>query len=58
MFANHIGADSSSLWAAVTSGNGVIDVHLLACVIARIWNGLQAVSNWDELVAKRKEEIQ
>jgi len=52
MFANHIGANSTSLWAAVTSGNGTIGFHLLACVLARIWTGLQAISNWDELVAK------
>jgi len=58
MFANHIGANSTSLWAAVTSGNGTIGFHLLACVLARIWTGLQAISNWDELVAKGKEEIQ
>jgi hypothetical protein len=58
MFANHIGADSTSLWAAVTSGNGTIGVHLPACVLARIWTDLQAISNWDESVAKRKEEIQ
>src|SRR6266487_5870257 len=39
MFASHIGADSTSLWAAVTSGYGAIGVHLLACMLARIWNG-------------------
>jgi hypothetical protein len=55
MFANHIGADSTSLWAAVTSGNGTIGVHLPACVLARIRTDLQAISNWDESVAKRKE---
>jgi hypothetical protein len=58
MFANQIGANFTTLWAAVTSGNRAIGVHLLACVLARIWTGLQAISNWDELVAERKEEIQ
>ncbi|KAE9374640.1 hypothetical protein N431DRAFT_277613, partial [Stipitochalara longipes BDJ] len=58
MFASHIGADSTSLWAAVTSGDGAVGVHLLACMLARIWTGPQAISIWDELVAKRKEEIQ
>lgn len=58
MFADHIGADSTSLWAAVTSGNGAIGVHLLACMLARIWNGPQAISIWHELVEQRKEEIQ
>jgi hypothetical protein len=58
MFASHIGADSTSLWAAVTSGDGAIGVHLLACMLARIWNGPQAISIWHELVTKRREDIQ
>ncbi|KAF4632369.1 hypothetical protein G7Y89_g5758 [Cudoniella acicularis] len=58
MFASHIGVDSTSLWAAVTSGDGAIGVHLLACMLARIWTGPQAISIWHELVTKRKLEIQ
>jgi hypothetical protein len=57
LFASYIGADSTSLWAAVTSGEGAIGVHLLACMLARMWNGPEATSVWDELVTKRKEEI-
>ncbi|CZR63730.1 uncharacterized protein PAC_13627 [Phialocephala subalpina] len=58
MFATHIGADSTSLWAAATSGDGAMGVHLLACMLARIWTGPQAISIWDELVVKRREDIQ
>ncbi|KIN03218.1 hypothetical protein OIDMADRAFT_119365 [Oidiodendron maius Zn] len=57
LFASYVGADSTSLWAAVTSGEGAIGVHLLACMLARMWNGPEATSVWDELVTKRKEEI-
>ena len=57
LFASCVGADSTSLWAAVTSGEGAIGVHLLACMLARMWNGPEATSVWDELVTKRKEEI-
>jgi hypothetical protein len=58
MFACHIGADSTSIWAAVTSGDGAIGVHLLACMLARMWSGPEAISIWNELIVKRREEIQ
>ncbi|KAI8631558.1 hypothetical protein F5Y19DRAFT_473230 [Xylariaceae sp. FL1651] len=35
MFANQAGFDGTSIWAAATSGNGAIAVHLLACMLAR-----------------------
>lgn len=57
VFANHIGADVSSIWAAVTSGGTAIAVHLLACMLARIFSGPEATSIWVELVLKRKAEI-
>jgi len=57
MFAGQVGADSTSLWAAVTSGDGAIGVHLLACLLARIWPGPEATSIWSELVIARKDEI-
>ena len=58
IFAGQVGADSTSLWAAVTSGDGAIGVHLLACLLARIWTGPEATSVWNELVIGRKDEIQ
>lgn len=50
MFASHLGADSTSIWAAVTSGPGAIAVHLLACMLARLFTDLEAISVWVELV--------
>ncbi|PMD64787.1 uncharacterized protein K444DRAFT_205823 [Hyaloscypha bicolor E] len=55
--ANHIGADGTNIWAAATSGKGAIAVHLLACMLARIWSASEAVSIWAELLAERKKEL-
>lgn len=35
-FVGHVGADGTTIWAAATSGQGSIAVHLLACMLARI----------------------
>ncbi|KAF8851387.1 hypothetical protein BDZ45DRAFT_679169 [Acephala macrosclerotiorum] len=58
IFANHIGADAASIWAAVTSGAGAIAVHLLACMLARIFTGPEATAIWAELVEKQKVRLQ
>jgi hypothetical protein len=52
-----MGADGTTIWAAATSGKGAIAVHLLACMLARIWTGPEATSIWVELVAQRKQEL-
>jgi hypothetical protein len=57
LFAEQMGVDSASIWAAVTSGSSAIAVHLLGCMLARIFTGPEAISIWVELVAKRKEKI-
>jgi hypothetical protein len=57
IFASHIGADSASFWAGVTSGSPAIATHLLGCMLARIFTGPEAVSVWVELVQKQKERI-
>ena len=57
VFASVAGADATSLWAAATSGQGAIAVHLLACMLARIWDGPQATSIWMEIIEKRQKEI-
>ncbi|TVY15702.1 hypothetical protein LARI1_G005736 [Lachnellula arida] len=57
IFASYVGADCTSIWAAVTSSEEAIGVHLLACMLARMWNGTEATSVWDEMVTKRKLEI-
>lgn len=41
---SHVGADGTSIWAAATSGNGALEVHLLACMLARIWPAPEAIS--------------
>ncbi|KAI4164609.1 MAG: hypothetical protein LQ342_001923 [Letrouitia transgressa] len=57
VFASRVGADATSLWAAATSGSGAIAVHLLACLLARIWEGSEATSIWVEIVKCRKDEV-
>lgn len=52
--ASHVGADGTSIWAAATSGKGALQVHLLACLLARIWSASEAVAIWSELVSARK----
>ena len=56
-FAAHVGADGTTLWAAATSGRSAIAIHLLACLLARIWSGSEATSLWSEIVEKRRQEI-
>ncbi|OBT67776.1 hypothetical protein VE03_03499 [Pseudogymnoascus sp. 23342-1-I1] len=56
-FHGQAGVDASSIWAAATSGEAAIRVHLLACMLARIWNGPEAISIWVEIVEGRKREI-
>ncbi|OTB05039.1 hypothetical protein M426DRAFT_57749, partial [Hypoxylon sp. CI-4A] len=56
-FASMIGADGTTLWAAATSGRAALQCHLLACLLARIWEPTEATSIWAEMVARRKEEL-
>ncbi|PVH72456.1 hypothetical protein DL98DRAFT_553136 [Cadophora sp. DSE1049] len=56
--ASHVGLDGTSIWAAATSGRGALQVHLLACILARVWSGPEAVSIWSELVAARKAHLE
>ncbi|KAH8585981.1 hypothetical protein B0O99DRAFT_704838, partial [Bisporella sp. PMI_857] len=51
------GADGTSIWAAATSGASAIAVHLLACMLARIWTPERATSVWTELIERRKSII-
>ncbi|KAM0796941.1 hypothetical protein BDR22DRAFT_811287, partial [Usnea florida] len=56
-FSNRVGADATTIWASATSGPGAIAVHLLACVLARIWDSSEATSIWMEIVKHRSENI-
>lgn len=57
VFASRVGTDATSLWAAATSGQAAIAVHLLACMLAKMWEGSEATSIWAEIVKRRKEEV-
>ena len=56
--AGHVGADGTSIWAAATSGRGALHVHLLACLLARIWSAPEATAIWSELVAARRSILE
>ncbi|KAI0841351.1 hypothetical protein F5Y06DRAFT_308198 [Hypoxylon sp. FL0890] len=57
-FAEFVGADATSIWAAATSGSTAIGTHLLACMLARAFSDpAQATSVWAELVSDRQREI-
>ena len=57
-FAAYMGADGTTIWAAATSGPSALPVLLLACMLARIWSGPEAISLWVEIVARRRREIE
>ncbi|PNP49203.1 hypothetical protein THARTR1_10005 [Trichoderma harzianum] len=57
IFARYCGTDSSSLWAAATSGTNAIAVHLLACMLAEAFTGPESVALWWQLIEMRKAEI-
>jgi hypothetical protein len=56
-FRDHIGIDGTSIWASATSGRGAVALHLLACMLSRIWKG-KATAIWAEMVASRKAAMQ
>jgi hypothetical protein len=56
-FSAHMRLDGMSIWAGATSGKRAIAIHLLACMLSKIWKGPKAISVWVELVARRKSEI-
>jgi hypothetical protein len=56
-FADYAGIDGTNIWAAATSGNAAIAVHLLACMLARIWKASEAIGVWEQIVAARKQEL-
>ncbi|CAJ0555336.1 Ff.00g054010.m01.CDS01 [Fusarium sp. VM40] len=58
IFSQFAGTDSASLWAAATSGSSAISIHLLACMIAGVFDSAQSVALWLQLIETRKSEIQ
>lgn len=57
IFAAHTGVDGTSIWAAATSSIAALQLQLLACMLARLWNGPEAISLWVEIVKERQKEI-
>lgn len=57
IFARYCGTDSTSLWAAATSGTNAIAIHLLACMLAEAFTGSQSVALWWQLIERRKAEL-
>lgn len=58
IFAQQTGIDAASIWAGATSGSGAIQVHLLACMLARMWSGPEATSIWAELLNCRRMRLE
>lgn len=58
IFADHVGIDCTTIWAAATSGAGAIAAHLLACMLARVWSRSEATAIWVELLAERQRELE
>ena len=57
LFADYIGVDGTSIWAAATSGKGAVAMYLLACMLARIWPASEAVGIWEQILGERKKEL-
>ena len=57
LFGEYAGIDGTTIWAAATSSKSALHVHLLACMLARMWSAQEAVAIWTELVKERKQDI-
>lgn len=57
IFSEYEGVDGTSIWAAATSSKAAIHVHLLNCMLARMWTAPEAVAIWVELISERKKSI-
>jgi hypothetical protein len=57
IFTEYAGFDGTSIWAAATSSKEGICLHLLACMLARLWEAPEAISIWWEVVQQRKADL-
>ncbi|KIA75569.1 hypothetical protein HK57_00672 [Aspergillus ustus] len=57
IFGPHLGVDSTSIWAAANIGTSALLMHLLACMLARIWSSQEATAIWTELIEARRQKI-
>ncbi|KAL6363056.1 hypothetical protein LRP88_02457 [Fusarium phalaenopsidis] len=58
IFSQFVGPDSTSLWAAATSGTNAIAIHLLASMISGVFDSADSIALWLQLIEKRKAEIE
>lgn len=58
IFSQFVGTDTASLWAAATSGTNAIAIHLLASMIAGVFDSAQSIALWLQLIERRKAEIE
>ncbi|WAO89985.1 Hypothetical protein NCS54_00738900 [Fusarium falciforme] len=58
IFSQFIGTDTASLWAAATSGTNAIAIHLLASMIAGVFDSAESTALWLQLIERRKAEIE
>ena len=56
-FQEYVGVDGTSIWAAATSSPCAIAVHLLACMLARLWPPAESISIWEELIVEQRIEL-
>ena len=56
-FQEYVGVDGTSIWAAATSSSCAVAVHLLACMLARLWPPSESISIWEELIAEQRTEL-
>jgi hypothetical protein len=57
IFASYSGVDATSIWAAATSSKAALPVHLLNCMLARVFEAPEAISIWVELVKEQRQNI-
>ncbi|KAL4861423.1 hypothetical protein BDV12DRAFT_204021 [Aspergillus spectabilis] len=57
IFGPHLGVDSTSIWAGATSGWSALLMHLLACMLARLWSPQEATAIWVELIEQRRQVV-
>ncbi|KAL3444379.1 hypothetical protein BJX65DRAFT_297691 [Aspergillus insuetus] len=57
IFGPHLGVDSTSIWAAANIGTSALLMHLLACMLARIWSAHEATAIWAEIIDTRRQKI-
>jgi hypothetical protein len=56
-FRDLVGMDGTTVWAAATSGRGGVAIHLLACMLVRMWKAPEAIAIWTQLIETRKQTL-